>query len=84
MKVRLGKSDQNNLWDDIRNGNAEAFDQFYDQYVDILFSFGLSITNDAEHIKDSIHDLFFELYKYRRNFSDTVYNEKVQDPIAVR
>ncbi len=82
--ANLGKSDQNNLWYDIRSENVEAFDQLYDQYVDILFSFRLSIINDAEYIKDSLHGLFFELYKYRRNRSDTGYNEKVQDPIAVR
>jgi len=40
------------------------------QFADILFSFGLIYSKDQEFIKDCIHDLFFDLYKYRKNLSD--------------
>ena len=40
------------------------------QFADILFSFGLIYSKDQELVKDCIHDLFFDLYKYRKNLSD--------------
>ncbi len=71
MKVNRDSFDQRNLWKRIKAGEADAFDHLYDQYVDILFSFGLTFSQDPELVKDSIHDLFFELYKYRKKLSDT-------------
>jgi RNA polymerase sigma factor (sigma-70 family) len=58
------------LWKRIKAGETQAFNDLYMQYADILFSFGHLYTKDQELIKDCIHDLFFDLYKYRKNLSD--------------
>jgi len=58
------------LWKRIKAGETQAFHELYMQFADILFSFGLIYSKDQEHIKDCIHDLFFDLYKYRKNLSD--------------
>ena len=58
------------LWKRIKAGETQAFNELYLQFADILFSFGHLYTKDRELIKDCIHDLFFDLYKYRKNLSD--------------
>jgi len=58
------------LWKRIKAGETQAFHELYMQFADILFSFGLIYSKDQEFIKDCIHDLFFDLYKYRKNLSD--------------
>ncbi len=58
------------LWKRIKSGNAEAFQELYKLYADILFSFGTIFTKDHELVKDCIHDLIFDLYKYRKNLAD--------------
>lgn len=58
------------LWKRIKAGETQAFNDLYMQYADMLFSFGHLYTKDQELIKDCIHDLFFDLYKYRKNLSD--------------
>lgn len=58
------------LWKRIKAGETDAFHELYLQYADVLFSFGSIYSKDQELVKDCIHDLFFDLYKYRKNLSD--------------
>lgn len=58
------------LWKRIKAGETLAFHELYMQFADILFSFGSIYSKDQEHVKDCIHDLFFDLYKYRKNLAD--------------
>ena len=59
------------LWKRFKDGDDEAFYWLYDQYVDALYSFGTHFSKDKEFVKDCIHDLFLDLYKYRSKLSDT-------------
>lgn len=59
------------IWNKLRSGDEKALGNLYDLYIDILFSYGKQITNDRNHVKDAIHDLFLDLYKYRKNLSET-------------
>lgn len=59
------------LWKQLKEGKMKALDALYDQYIDALYAFGLSFSSDTELVKDSIQDLFLELYKYRKKLSDT-------------
>lgn len=60
------------LWDQIKNGDAQAYHKLYDQYGDVLFSFGIQYTNDQVLVEDGIHDVFLELYRYRKTLADEV------------
>lgn len=40
-----------------------SFDQLYDRYVQILFSYGLQFTSDRELVKDCIQDVFVKIYE---------------------
>lgn len=59
------------LWEKLKKGDTSAFNELYERYAGILFSFGMIYSSDKEYVKDCIHDLFFELFKYRKNLSET-------------
>ena len=59
------------LWKSFIDGNDDSFYKLYDQYGDVLYHYGLHLSRDKELIKDCIHDLFLDLYKYRNKLSNT-------------
>lgn len=60
-----------NLWRRFKEGDDQAFYLLYDQYTDNLFKYGSHFSKDKDFIKDCIHDLFLDLYKYRNKLSET-------------
>jgi len=54
----------------VKLGDSNALNQLYDQYVDLLYEYGVKYTKDEECVKDCIHDLFLNLFKYRKNLSN--------------
>ena len=46
-------------------GNDQAFAQLYDLYIQMLFNYGIKITQDQELLKDCIHDVFMKVYSKR-------------------
>ncbi len=65
------KSEEHKLWKEIKKGNILALGQVYDQYVDLLFSYGFNLSKDKSYVMDCIHDLFLDLYKYRERLAET-------------
>lgn len=47
----------------------QAFDEFYHQYVSSLFSYGMSITKQADLVQEAIQLLFTNLYQKRHTIS---------------
>lgn len=54
-------------------GNDRAFAQLYDMYVQILFNYGVKLTQDQELLKDCIHDVFVKVYN-KRNDKNSINN----------
>ena len=54
-------------------GNDKAFAQLYDLYIQILFNYGIKITQDQELLKDCIHDVFIKVYN-KRNDKNAINN----------
>ena len=50
------------LWDAFRRGDDEAFSSLFDMYVDPLYKYGMKFVADEDFIKDTIQDLFINLY----------------------
>ena len=46
-------------------GDDNAYAQLYDMYVNILFNYGIKLTQDQELVKDCIHDVFVKVYNKR-------------------
>lgn len=56
-----------NVWAHFRDGNTDAFSEIYNEFVDVLFTYGTKISPDRELVKDAIQDLFIDLYRYNNN-----------------
>lgn len=63
------KNTEQRLWENIRKGDQRALGELYKLYAESLFFFGTGITKDRTYIMDCIHDLFLDLYKYRKGLS---------------
>tara|TARA_R110000868_G_scaffold184479_6_gene426109 strand:+ start:6565 stop:7179 length:615 start_codon:yes stop_codon:yes gene_type:complete len=58
-------------WNKLRHGDTSALGALYDRFVDVLFSHGVGKDGNRDYVMDCIHDLFFDLYKYRSKLSKT-------------
>lgn len=54
-------------WVRFNSGDRYAFEEIYTEFIDVLFAYGSKMTHDKELIKDSIQDLFIDLYRYKIN-----------------
>jgi RNA polymerase sigma factor (sigma-70 family) len=52
------------VWKRFQSGDRFAFGEIYKEFADALFAYGSKITSDRELLKDSIQDLFYNLYRY--------------------
>ena len=57
------------IWIQITQGNELALVQLYDQYVDVLYSYGKKITYKSEIIEDAVQDLLAEIWHKREKLS---------------
>lgn len=55
------------VWNKFKSGDKIAFKTIYNEFSDSLFSYGARITTDRELLKDSIQDLFINVYSYGSN-----------------
>lgn len=58
-------------WNKFKNGDDSMFVDVYSLYSRQMYQYGLKFTRNTSLIEDSIHDLFFELYKNRRTIGHT-------------
>lgn len=46
-------------------GSDAAYSELYNMYVNILYNYGMRLTQDEELLKDCIHDVFLKVYSKR-------------------
>lgn len=61
----------NSLWNEFKGGSQEAYAMIYRQYFFYLLDYGKKISPNRELVKDTIQDLFIELWNTRTRLSDT-------------
>ncbi|HLZ88311.1 MAG TPA: sigma-70 family RNA polymerase sigma factor [Puia sp.] len=61
------------LWNEFRNGNADAFGELMRTHYRDLFNYGTRFTKDTELVKDCIQDLFLALWLHRLTISETTF-----------
>lgn len=59
------------LWRKLKDGDVQAMGDLYDIYADELFTYGIQFSADKGLVMDAIHDLFLNLYKYRKTIAET-------------
>lgn len=65
------KGQDNILWGKLKEGDIKALGHLYDLFIDDLFSYGIQFSQDKHYIMDCIHDLFLDLFKYRKKLAST-------------
>lgn len=69
-KVVRDRNQWLDVWNRFRSGDRYAFSEIYEEFADVLFSYGSKITSDRELLKDCIQDLFYNLYRYNINLQN--------------
>lgn len=59
------------LWLLFKSGDKDAFSQIYENNVDSLYNYGMSFAHDDALVRDSIQDLFFEIWNRREYLGGT-------------
>jgi len=59
------------IWNEFRNGNADAFGKLIRTHYQDLYNYGTRFTRDEELVKDCIQDLFLALWANRQTISET-------------
>ena len=59
-------------WSRMKNGDPRALEGIYRANIQSLINYGEKITPDADLVKDTIQDLFIELWRGRQQLSDIV------------
>ena len=62
-------------WNRLRNGDSQALGFLYDKYVDKLFVAAMLNTKDRELAKDSVQEVFIELWNYRHSIAEIQYSQ---------
>lgn len=62
-------------WNRLRNGDSQALGFLYDKYVDKLFVAAMHTTENRELAKDSVQEVFIEIWNYRHSISDIQYSQ---------
>jgi RNA polymerase sigma-70 factor (ECF subfamily) len=62
-------------WNRLKNGDSKALGFLYDKYVDKLFTAASHTTDDRELAKDSVQEVFIEVWNYRHTISDVQYSQ---------
>ncbi|HVW59590.1 MAG TPA: sigma-70 family RNA polymerase sigma factor [Puia sp.] len=60
-------------WARLKEGDPSALGELYDCYVDKLFLAASVITNDRELVKDSLQEVFIEIWHYRETIGPIQY-----------
>ena len=61
---------EDQLWKAIRNDDKESFTEMYRAYYQFLFSYGIRLSGHKDITKDTIHELFLEIWKRRRELPE--------------
>lgn len=66
-----GQFNDEELWDLFRKGDRNAFEMIYHKFVKQLFNYGMTFARDTYLVKESIQDLFVELWAQRQGLGST-------------
>lgn len=68
-KMSIVKTSEETIWNNLKQGDERALGELYKLHIDDLFSYGICHSLDRNYVMDCIHDLFLDLFKYRKNIS---------------
>ena len=72
------------IWENFQAGDKEAYAFLYNLYVEDLFRYGTKLCNDDDLVKDSIQDIFIDLYLKRKSNKSNPLNLKYYLILALK
>lgn len=63
--------DDQSVWRRFIAGDVKAYEVIYKEHIQTLFSYGMTITDDVELVKDCIQDVFVKIYHNRQSLHQT-------------
>jgi RNA polymerase sigma factor (sigma-70 family) len=71
LETAFDASSDRVLWQRVREGDLAAFQAVYEQHVQTLYRYGLSLWPDADGVMDAIHDVFVDVWTKRERLGET-------------
>ena len=84
MKQVIDKEFLTVVWSRFKTGDQEAFAILYNQHVDNLYSYGTKLCKDEDAVKDSLQELFLELFLKRDKIKISPENLKFYLALALK
>lgn len=69
MQKSSDTSEIQKTWKRLKEGDQSGLGELYESYVDDLYRFGYSICPDEDLVKDSIQEVFLDIWQYRENLT---------------
>ena len=60
---------ESGLWSSLQSGDINALRTLYDHHVNNLYKYGMVLVQDADKVRDSIHDLFVSIWSGRERLA---------------
>ena len=71
-KIKTENIDDSVLWQAFKRGDRKAFATLLHRYYPLLLNYGVRFYRDKEFVKDSVHDLFVEIWNRKEHLGDVV------------
>jgi RNA polymerase sigma-70 factor (ECF subfamily) len=71
MQKPSSPKDETSLWRGIKNDDQACFEEVYNRFLQNLVGYGRKICSNRDVVNDAIHDVFLDIWKYRKNLSET-------------
>ena len=84
MKQVINDDTLAGVWSRFKTGDQEAFAILYNQHIDNLYSYGTKLCNDEDAVKDSLQELFLELFLKRDKIKISPENLKFYLALALK
>jgi RNA polymerase sigma factor (sigma-70 family) len=84
MKSEKDYRNLRNIWSRFVTGDQEAFAVLYNLHIDHLYHYGSKLCNDDEAVKDSLQELFLELFLKREKIKVNPENLKFYLLLALK
>lgn len=65
-----GENGLQKLWQELCSGDRNALGKLFTTTFESLYKYGYRIIPNSEKVRDAIQEVFFQLWKYRRNLSE--------------
>ncbi len=72
------------IWNNFISGDSEAFAYLYNLHLDSLYRYGIKLCNDESLVKDSIQEIYIDLYMKREKNKTNPQNLKFYLILALK